>query len=91
MEIVKVLVPLTNNPNVPNNNGDTAINAAAFHGQAEIVKILTPLTDNPNAPNKNGTTPINWAAKMGHTEIKILAPLTDNQHRVTPIHKEERR
>ena len=38
MEIVKVLVPLTNNPNVPNNNGDTPINAAAFHGQAEIVK-----------------------------------------------------
>ena len=78
-EIVKVLAPLTDNPNVPNNHGETPIYRATCNGYTEIVKILAPLTDNPNAPNNNGETPIYKAARYGHTEIvKILAPLTDN-------------
>ena len=78
-EIVKILAPLTDNPNAPNNDGYTPIYWAALMGHTEIVKILAPLTDNPNAPDEDGVTPIYWAASNGHTEIvKILAPLTDN-------------
>ena len=79
-EIAKILAPLTDNPNVPNENGRTPIYWAAYHGHIEIVKILASLTDNPNAPDKDGETPIHWAASNGHKEIvNILAPLTDNE------------
>ena len=50
-EIVKILAPLTENPNAPDRNGYTPIICAAHNGHTEIVKILVPLTDNPNAPN----------------------------------------
>ena len=53
-EIVKILAPLTDNPNAPNIHGDTPIYWAAWNGHSEIVKILVPLTDIPNAPNENG-------------------------------------
>ena len=36
-EIVKILAPLTDNPNAPNNNGDTPISVAK---NAEIVRFL---------------------------------------------------
>ena len=91
IEIVKILAPLTDNPNAPNNNGDTPIYWAAQKGHTEIVKILAPLTDNPNAPNDDGETPIDWAAENGHTEIvKILAGFTDNPkaHMVSTERKE---
>ena len=78
-EIVKILAPLTDNPNAPNEDGETPIYCAARKGYTEIVKFLAPLTDNPNAPDVWGNTPIHRAASNGHTEIvKILAPLTDN-------------
>ena len=53
-EIVKILTPLTDNPNAPNIHGDTPIYWAAWNGHSEIVEILVPLTDIPNAPNENG-------------------------------------
>ena len=78
-EIVKILAPLTGDPNAPTKYGNTPIHWAAKNGYTEIVKILAPLTDNPNAPNVDGKTPIYWAEHYGYTEIvKILAPLTDN-------------
>ena len=78
-EIVKILVPLTGNPNEPDEDGRTPIYLAACNGHTEIVKILVPLTDNPNAPDKDGKTPFYWASLNGYTEIvKILVPLTDN-------------
>ena len=91
-EIVKILAPLTYNPNAPNKYGETPIYWAARFGHTEIVKILCPLTDNPNAPRCDGYTPIHGATYFGHTEIvKILAPLTDNpnapnKYGNTPIH-----
>ena len=39
-EILKILVPLTDNPNAPNNDGRTPIYWAAFYDHTEIVKIL---------------------------------------------------
>ena len=91
-EIVKILVPLTDNPNAPNIWGfSTPIHMAACNGHTEIVEILAPMTKNPDAPNVEGATPIYWASYNGHIEIvKILAPLTENpnapdKHGVTPI------
>ena len=39
-EIVKILAPLTDNPNAPNNDGRTPIDLATQNGYTEIVKIL---------------------------------------------------
>ena len=43
-EIVKILVPLTDNPNSPDKNGRTPIYLAARYGHTEIVKILIPFS-----------------------------------------------
>ena len=61
LEIVKILAPLTDNPNAPNIDGKTPIYWAAKRGHIEIVKILAPLTENPNVPDKNGKTPFDIA------------------------------
>ena len=47
-ETVKILAPLTDNPNPPDKDGRTPIHWAALYGYTEIVKILVPFTDNPN-------------------------------------------
>ena len=52
VDIIKILAPLTDNPNAPNRKGFTPIHHAASQGYTEIVQILAPLTDNPNVPNK---------------------------------------
>ena len=63
-EIVKILVPLTDNPNAPDNYGETPIYVATINGHTQIVKILAALTDKPTTSN-------------GHSKIvKILASLT---------------
>ena len=80
-ETVKILAPLTDNPNAPYNkgNGKTPIYWAAEYGHTEIVKILAPLTDTHIPPDKDGKSPIYLAARNGHTEIvKILVPLSNN-------------
>ena len=92
VQVLKMLAPLTDNPNAPDKSGYTPIQWAAKNGHTELVKILTPLTNNPNSPNNYKRTPIHSAAQNGHVEIiKILIPLTDNtnaQDRIgyTPIH-----
>ena len=48
-KIVKILAPLMNNPNAPNDDGETPIDWAAENGHTEIVKILAGFTDNPKA------------------------------------------
>ena len=50
-EIVKILTPLTNNPNASDYVGETPIFWAACNGHTKIVKLLAPLTGSPNAPN----------------------------------------
>ena len=78
-EIVKILAPLTDNPNAPTKYyRETPIHRAALFGYTEIVKILAPLTDNPNAQNYNGDTPYFLAARNGHLEIcRILKSFKD--------------
>ena len=60
-EIVKILFPLTKNPNIPTKDGENPIFTAALFGNKEIIQILAPLTDYPNAPKENGRTPIEIA------------------------------
>ena len=79
IEIVKILVPLTDDPNASDKHGRTPIHWAAKYGCTEIVKILASLTENPNSPAINGMTPIHWAADRGHIDVvKILTSLTNN-------------
>ena len=66
-KIVKILAPLTDNPNAPDKEGGTPIHWAAYTGHIEIVEILAPLTDNPNAPDKYCRTP---SSLTKNTEIQ---------------------
>ena len=50
-EIVKILAPLTDNPNNSDEDGRTPIYQAARNGHTEIVKILAPFIDNSNQIN----------------------------------------
>ena len=91
-DIIKILTPMTSNPNFSTVYGVTPIRNAARKGHTEIVQILASLTDNVNVPSNLGFTPIFWAAFYGHIEvIKVLAPLTENANspnnsRETPIY-----
>ena len=81
-EIVKILVPLTDNPNAPNKDGDTPIHVAACAGNTEIVKILIPLTDNPNALNNDGETPFSIARNAEiHKILKSFNTFKKRKHR----------
>ena len=78
-EVIKVLLPLLDNPNVPDSNGKTPIWTQAYYGGVEAIKLLAPLTETPNACNNENYTPIAMAALMGHINvINILAPISDN-------------
>ena len=70
LEIVKILAPLTDNTNGPDESGRTPIYNAALWKHAEIVKILAALTDNPNAPNNYGETPSSVA--KNYEVLRIL-------------------
>ena len=79
VEMIKILSPLTNIPNVPDSDGRTSIVLATTLGHLEFVKIWDPLANIPSTSTKYGETLISMAACDGHTEIvKILAHLTDN-------------
>ena len=69
------MVPLTDNPNAPNDCGKTPIHWAARTGHTEIVKILAPLKNNTNAPkSRRNTLSIYWTALNGHMKnVKTLA------------------
>ena len=53
-EIVKILAPLTDNPNVPDKDGFTPIYNALEEGHTDIVKILAPMSGNNSRKRKNG-------------------------------------
>ena len=87
IDLIKILAPLCDNPNVPSSTGwVSAIDLAIQDGYLDIAKILIPLTSNPNfSPCPNGWTPMHKAAAWGLTEIiKLLAPLTANPNAPNP-------
>ena len=84
-EVIRVLLPFSNDPNAPDSNGFTAIQRAVQIGQgfvdenSEVIRLLIPYSDNPNAPNPSGWTPIQIAAKNGLSKVvKLLAHVTQN-------------
>ena len=77
LDVIKVLAPLSKNPNAPNSSGWTPIHEAAREGHANVIKVLAPFIDNPNALRPDGETPIYAAAKDGNSEVvKVLATLS---------------
>ena len=96
IELLKILITFTNNPNPMNSRGFSAIQLAVDKCHVEVVKILAPLVDNPNAPYPNGDTPIHRAVRSKKISksveiIRILAPRAENPNALdtyglTPIH-----
>ena len=66
LEILKILAPLSDNPNTPGSNGLTPINFAVENGYLEIIKIMAPLLNNPTATNI-GITLIHRAMEIYRT------------------------
>ena len=50
IEIVKILTPLIENPNAPDEYGETPTHAAERMRHTKVVIFLDSLTGNPNAP-----------------------------------------
>ena len=62
VDVIKILIPLVDNPNATNQIGRTPIHVAAMKGNIDVIKILAPLVDgNPNIPDHRGMTPIQLA------------------------------
>ena len=79
LEIVQLLMTMTNNPNVASNNGWTPIHEAAFEGHLDIIRLLMTTTNNPNIGDNVGWTPIHSAAQRGYLEIvRLLMTSTTN-------------
>ena len=72
-EIVKILAPLTKNPNAPGPDGPP-IYLAAKSGCDKIVQILAPLANNPNAPGPDGRTPLECAKYYAAIDNPMLQP-----------------
>ena len=47
-KLLKILAPLTNNPNVPDEDGVTPISCALQKRHTEIIEILAPFSDRIN-------------------------------------------
>ena len=77
-DIIKILAPLTLNPNYYHYQGRyqwwTPIFLAAKEGHTEIVKLLSDMSDDPNS-SSNGdhvfgdNTPMQTACENGHNEV----------------------
>ena len=68
LDVMKVLMNSTKDPNVADNDGWTPIHSAADKGYIEIVKLLMSTTDNPNAQS-NGVDPFCHEWPYGSCEV----------------------
>ncbi|MFI9503925.1 ankyrin repeat domain-containing protein [Nocardia sp. NPDC052566] len=55
--------------NLTNDNGDTLLMLAAYHGHPDAVAALLARGADPNRPNDKGQTPLAGAVFKGETEI----------------------
>ena len=76
VDVVRVLVELGADVNMPNEFDDTPVYNAAQAGDVEVIRVLVDLGADVNALNKYCTTPMQIAAKAGNVEmIRVLAEL----------------
>ena len=82
LEIVKIIAPLTDNPNAPDEYGNTPIYWSAVNRHKEIAKILASLMkiDSYNEEEYYMLLDaISYASQFGFTEIvELLTPMIDN-------------
>ena len=82
LEIVKIIAPLTDNPNAPDEYGNTPIFWSTFNGHKEIAKILASLIKIDSFNEEEYYTlleTISYASHFGFTEIvELLTPMIDN-------------
>ena len=71
-EAVQILLAEGIDPNIQDNNGNTALILASYHGYIEIVRLLLTANANPNIQNNIGNTALILASMQGHTEIVRL-------------------
>jgi ankyrin repeat protein len=57
------------NPNLRDDEQDTALHLAAQRGDIDIVRMLLAKEADVNAKNKLGGTPLMWAGVYGHEEV----------------------
>ena len=72
IELVKLLMKSTGNPNQPRDDGVTPIFMAALKNHIEVVKLLINSTEIPNASRYDGMTPIDIAVLNNPPEIVQL-------------------
>ena len=80
VEVVKLFISNSNNPNAPDANGWTPMHRAARRGHVDIMKILmsTNSIPIPNMPDKDGYTPLHTAARHGKSKVvKLLMSVSD--------------
>ncbi|NJK64303.1 MAG: protein kinase [Synechococcaceae cyanobacterium SM2_3_1] len=69
IEVIKLLIELTDNINYQDKNGNHALLYAADHGLTEIVKILVEKGADVNLSDSQGDTPLSEAVENGHLSI----------------------
>ena len=97
-EIVRLLLPICDNPNVTDPDGLTPIQAAVYLGHSEVVRILAQywISDSPNAPNHLGWIPIQTAAKkdmpklLGFWLFYVKSQMIQIQMELPPLSMQEK-
>ena len=84
LEIIKILAPVTEEPNVNDDGGLTPIHIAVEQGDLKIVQFLAPLAKNLDSTSSYGGIADETAAvlayRKGHLDMfKILAPFEDEK------------
>lgn len=71
IKLVRKFIEMGSNPNIKNNNGNTALHIATLFGNKDLVKtlILNYRNIDINSSNNKGRTPIYLAAEMGKADI----------------------
>ena len=70
--VVRFLASKTEQPNIPDDEGDTPLMMAIESGSKQIVKILLELNADPCIPNEAQNYPMHIAAKEGAVDIMTL-------------------
>ena len=90
-DVVQLLLDKGAEPNLSDQNGNTALLYAAFRGHLDVVQLLLNRGADVNMADYYGTTPLHWAAEIGHKHVvKLLLdrgaePNKENRNGETPL------